>query len=184
VWDFTTFSWTRDCSVMAWDCAHISSAQYKYTQLSLGEDAFGKITLEYAKRKSTITLKSLHHEIEPKVHRADIEVLKCELKPKVEFVLTVELTQQQHDAYAGALLGPNGDLAKIIQHQTLFLAWSARTVDCASKLFSQYEEPSQNQESELSRGRPWSGHAHNEDADIGEANEDLPFNTLVNIRRR
>ena len=138
----------------------------------------------YAKRKSTITLKSLHHEIEPKVHRADIEVLKCELKPKVEFVLTVELTQQQHDAYAGALLGPNGDLAKIIQHQTLFLAWSARTVDCASKLFSQYEEPSQNQESELSRGRPWSGHAHNEDADIGEANEDLPFNTLVNIRRR
>ena len=67
----------------------------------------------YEKRRSTIKLKSLHHQIEPKVHRAGIEVLKGELKPKVEFVLTVELTEQQRDAYAGtvaALLGPDCDL--------------------------------------------------------------------------
>jgi SNF2 family DNA or RNA helicase len=60
------------------------------------------------KRKSTIKLKSLHHEIEPKVHRAGISVLKGELKPKVEFVITVELTKQQREAYAAtvaALLG-------------------------------------------------------------------------------
>lgn len=60
------------------------------------------------KRKSTIMLKSLHREIEPKVHRAGISVLKGELKPKVEFVITVELTEQQRQAYAGtvaALLG-------------------------------------------------------------------------------
>ena len=67
----------------------------------------------YEKRRSTIKLKSLHYQIEPKVHRAGIEVLKGELKSKVEFVLTVELTQQQRSAYAStvaALLGPDGDL--------------------------------------------------------------------------
>ena len=65
------------------------------------------------KRWSTIKLKSLHYQIEPKVHRAGISVLKGELKPKVEFVLTVELTEQQREAYAGtvaALLGPDRDL--------------------------------------------------------------------------
>jgi SNF2 family DNA or RNA helicase len=67
----------------------------------------------YEKRLSTIKLKSLHYQIEPKVHRAGIEVLKGELKPKVEFVLTVELTEQQRDAYArtvAALLGSDCDL--------------------------------------------------------------------------
>lgn len=62
----------------------------------------------YEKRRSTIKLKSLHHEIEPKVHRAGISVLKGELKQKVEFVITVELTPQQSEAYAAtvaALLG-------------------------------------------------------------------------------
>jgi SNF2 family DNA or RNA helicase len=65
------------------------------------------------KRASTIKLKSLHYQIEPKVHRAGISVLKGELKPKVEFVLTVELTEQQRRAYAStvaALLGPDRNL--------------------------------------------------------------------------
>ena len=65
------------------------------------------------KRWSTIKLKSLHYQIEPKVHRAGISVLKGELKPKVEFVLTVELTEQQREAYAAtvvALLGPDRNL--------------------------------------------------------------------------
>jgi SNF2 family DNA or RNA helicase len=65
------------------------------------------------KRKSIIKLKSLHHEIEPKVHRAGISVLKGELKPKVEFVITVELTEQQRKAYTAtvaALLGATKDL--------------------------------------------------------------------------
>lgn len=60
------------------------------------------------KRWSTIKLKSLHYQVEPKVHRAGISVLKGELKPKVEFVLTVELTEQQRVAYTAtvaALLG-------------------------------------------------------------------------------
>lgn len=65
------------------------------------------------KRTSTKKLRLLHHEIEPKVHRADISVLKGELKPKVEFVITVELTEQQREAYAAtvaALLGATKDL--------------------------------------------------------------------------
>lgn len=60
------------------------------------------------KRSSTIKLKLLHEVIEPKVNRADISVLKGSLKPKVEFVLTVELTELQRDAYAmtvAALVG-------------------------------------------------------------------------------
>ena len=78
----------------------------------------------YEKRKSAIKLKSLHHEIEPKVHRASISVLKGELKQKVEFVITVELTQQQSDAYAAtvaALLGATKDLN--LTSLTSIFAW-------------------------------------------------------------
>jgi transcriptional regulator ATRX len=78
----------------------------------------------HVKRKSTIKLKSLHSRIEPKVHRAGIDVLKDELKPKVEFVLTVELTEHQRGAYAAtvaALLGTESNL-KQTSTTTLF-AW-------------------------------------------------------------
>ncbi|OCL05733.1 hypothetical protein AOQ84DRAFT_298354 [Glonium stellatum] len=44
-------------------------------------------------------LRILKNEIEPKVNRADITVLKGNLKPKVEFVITVPLTRLQEDAY-------------------------------------------------------------------------------------
>lgn len=44
-------------------------------------------------------LRILKNEIEPKVNRADITVLKGNLKPKVEFVITVPLTKLQEDAY-------------------------------------------------------------------------------------
>ena len=44
-------------------------------------------------------LRILKNEIEPKVNRADITVLKGNLKPKVEFVITVPLTKLQEDSY-------------------------------------------------------------------------------------
>ncbi|OCK84801.1 hypothetical protein K432DRAFT_288219 [Lepidopterella palustris CBS 459.81] len=44
-------------------------------------------------------LRILKNEIEPKVNRADITVLKGNLKPKVEFVITVPLTELQKEAY-------------------------------------------------------------------------------------
>lgn len=70
-------------------------------------------SLPAEKRNSTIKLKNLHGEIEPKINRADISVLKGSLKPKVEFVLTVELTELQRQVYAmtvAALIGPDDDL--------------------------------------------------------------------------
>jgi SNF2 family DNA or RNA helicase len=125
----------------------------------------------YAKRKSTITLKSLHHEIEPKVHRAGIEVLKGELKPKVEFVLTVELTQQQRDAYAGivtALLGLDRDLAKT--STTTLFAWfgvlgllTAHPSCFREKLLTSKDPV-----------KPKKAKPNNEDAETGEANEHSP----------
>ncbi|KAM0719201.1 hypothetical protein Q7P37_005106 [Cladosporium fusiforme] len=65
------------------------------------------------KRHSTIKLRGLHSAIAPKVNRADISVLKGSLKPKVEFVLTIELTELQRQIYAmtvAALLGTEDDL--------------------------------------------------------------------------
>ena len=50
-------------------------------------------------RKSIVRLKTLHEVIEPKVHRADITVLRGTLKPKVEFVVTVPLTDLQDQLY-------------------------------------------------------------------------------------
>ncbi|WPH02068.1 Hypothetical protein R9X50_00492300 [Acrodontium crateriforme] len=53
-------------------------------------------------------LKVLHSEIEPKVNRADITVLKGSLKPMVEFVVTVSLTEIQdliYRRYISVLVG-------------------------------------------------------------------------------
>lgn len=53
----------------------------------------------YEKRKSLMKLKVLHADIQPKVHRANIEVLRGSLRPKVEFVLTVPLGTVQTELY-------------------------------------------------------------------------------------
>ncbi|KAK7615236.1 hypothetical protein JOL62DRAFT_146314 [Phyllosticta paracitricarpa] len=50
-------------------------------------------------RRALKCLTVLKREIEPKVNRADITVLKDELKSKVEFLITVPLTKVQEDAY-------------------------------------------------------------------------------------
>ncbi|OQO03708.1 hypothetical protein B0A48_10373 [Cryoendolithus antarcticus] len=52
------------------------------------------------RRRSKVQLTVLHREIAPKVHRADITVLRGSLKSKVEFVITVELTDTQRAAYS------------------------------------------------------------------------------------
>nr|OQO20523.1 hypothetical protein B0A51_13211 [Rachicladosporium sp. CCFEE 5018] len=52
------------------------------------------------RRRSKVQLTVLHREIAPKVHRADITVLRGSLKSKVEFVITVELTNTQRAAYS------------------------------------------------------------------------------------
>jgi SNF2 family DNA or RNA helicase len=51
------------------------------------------------KRKSIMKLKVLHSDIQPKVNRANIEVLRGSLRPKVEFVITVALGEDQTELY-------------------------------------------------------------------------------------
>ncbi|KAI9776473.1 MAG: hypothetical protein M1835_005510 [Candelina submexicana] len=51
-------------------------------------------------RRSLKMLHVLKVDLDPKVSRADITVLKGSLKPKVEFVIKVPLTKIQADAYA------------------------------------------------------------------------------------
>ncbi|KAK2630254.1 hypothetical protein QTJ16_001074 [Diplocarpon rosae] len=52
------------------------------------------------RRRSLKTLGLLNSELELKVHRRGMQVLKNELPPKVEFVLSLPLTDIQHKAYS------------------------------------------------------------------------------------
>nr|POE65157.1 protein chromatin remodeling 20 [Quercus suber] len=73
-------------------------------------------------RQSIKKLAVLRHEIEPKVHRADITVLKGLLSRKIEFLITVSLTTAQTESYkrfVAALLG-NGDDEDKVSQVTMF----------------------------------------------------------------
>ena len=63
-------------------------------------------------RRSIKSLQALKEELEPKVHRKDMNSIKGDLPPKYEFVIQLDLTQQQQAAYE-ALVAPtlhrNGD---------------------------------------------------------------------------
>ncbi|RKF64003.1 putative snf2 family helicase snf2 family helicase atpase [Erysiphe neolycopersici] len=53
----------------------------------------------YERRKSLKMLGVLSADLAPKVHRADMSVMKNDLPPKKEFVITVPLTEVQKQAY-------------------------------------------------------------------------------------
>ncbi|KHJ35427.1 putative snf2 family helicase snf2 family helicase atpase [Erysiphe necator] len=53
----------------------------------------------YERRKSLKMLGVLSADLAPKVHRADMSVMKNDLPPKKEFVITVPLTDVQKEAY-------------------------------------------------------------------------------------
>ena len=54
----------------------------------------------YERRRSLKMLGVLKADLDPKVHRADISVLRNDLPPKTEFVITVPLTDLQSKAYS------------------------------------------------------------------------------------
>jgi SNF2 family DNA or RNA helicase len=63
------------------------------------------------KRKSTMRLQVLHKEIQPKINRKNIEVLRGSIKPKIEFVITLPLSNAQTELYkrtVSALLRKDG----------------------------------------------------------------------------
>ncbi|RAL10023.1 putative SNF2 family helicase/ATPase [Aspergillus homomorphus CBS 101889] len=75
------------------------------------------------RRRSLVRLKVLKENLEPKINRADISVLAGSLPPKVEFVITVPLTDVQQAAY-------NSYVASILQgrcdiNRMEILAWLA-----------------------------------------------------------
>ncbi|MCJ1435837.1 hypothetical protein MMC27_005213 [Xylographa pallens] len=70
---------------------------YKYVE-PIGDGLFADAT-QYKKRKGLKMLQVLKAELAPKVHRADVGILRGRLKGKTEFVLRVPLTQLQHDSY-------------------------------------------------------------------------------------
>ncbi|KAI1877933.1 uncharacterized protein JN550_000115 [Neoarthrinium moseri] len=53
----------------------------------------------YDRRKALVKLRSLKETVAPKVHRRTIHSLKDELPPKVEFVISVPLTDMQFEHY-------------------------------------------------------------------------------------
>jgi len=54
----------------------------------------------YERRKGLKMLGVLKEDLAPKVHRADMSVLRNDLPPKKEFVITVPLTEIQRKAYS------------------------------------------------------------------------------------
>ena len=83
---------------------------------------------EKQRRKSLTMLGVLKEDVSPKVHRADMSVLRNDLPPKKEFVITVPLTGLQSKAYsiyvrsmmANAIRNEAGDIA-----QTTLWHWLA-----------------------------------------------------------
>jgi SNF2 family DNA or RNA helicase len=76
----------------------------------------------YEISKSRTKLKVLNELLAPKVHRADISVLKDELKPKTEFVIKISLTEVQHDAYRRYVQAARNYINEDVKATTLF-AW-------------------------------------------------------------
>ncbi|KAF7189897.1 Protein CHROMATIN REMODELING 20, partial [Pseudocercospora fuligena] len=79
----------------------------------------------YQRRRSLKKLAVLHSQIEPKVNRADITVLRGSIKSKVEYAITMPLTAVQHAAYTKflAVLLRTEDKEKVSQVQ--IFSWLA-----------------------------------------------------------
>lgn len=89
-----------------------------------------------AQRKSLKKLQALMADIDPKVQRADISVLKGILKSKMEFVVTVPLThvqKQLYIAYVQAL--KSQQLADVAQDKILDWLWFLHLLCCHPSLF-------------------------------------------------
>ena len=79
----------------------------------------------YERRRSIKKLKVLHAEIQPKVNRANIEVLRGSLKPKIEFLISVPLTETQIELYRRYIkILLSGDRTEVASQVTIF-AWLA-----------------------------------------------------------
>ncbi|KAI7513201.1 hypothetical protein KC347_g1805 [Hortaea werneckii] len=79
----------------------------------------------YERRRSMKKLAVLQHDIKPKVNRASIEALRGSLKPKIEFVITVPLTQIQDTLYKRYVQAVLGDEDNAKASQVRIFSWLA-----------------------------------------------------------
>lgn len=79
----------------------------------------------YERRRSMKKLAVLQHDIKPKVNRASIEALRGSLKPKVEFVITVPLTEIQDTLYKRYVQAVLGDEDNAKASQVRIFSWLA-----------------------------------------------------------
>jgi SNF2 family DNA or RNA helicase len=63
------------------------------------QHGFYQESTSYERRVAMKKLKTLEHILDPKIHRREVTVLKGRLKPKVEFVIKLGLTDIQRQAY-------------------------------------------------------------------------------------
>ena len=89
------------------------------------EKGFFEDSSRYERRTSMKKLAVLHRRIGPKVHRATIEALRGSLKPKVEFVITVPLTQIQETLYTQYVQAILGDGVNTKADQVRIFSWLA-----------------------------------------------------------
>ncbi|KAF1983415.1 hypothetical protein K402DRAFT_166194 [Aulographum hederae CBS 113979] len=89
------------------------------------EDGLYKDSNVFDRRKGLKRQEVLIREIGPKVSRADITVLKGVLKPKVEFMITVELTDIQKDLYNAYIKSVSSGGAAENVTQTRLWQWIA-----------------------------------------------------------
>ncbi|QIW98436.1 hypothetical protein AMS68_003954 [Peltaster fructicola] len=80
----------------------------RYTAIPIKEGSY-KDADPPAKRKAKKRLAVLRADIDPKYLRADITVLQGDLKPKVEYILTVGLSEAQKAAYRRLIVAFNAD---------------------------------------------------------------------------
>ncbi|KAL4807786.1 P-loop containing nucleoside triphosphate hydrolase protein [Aspergillus unguis] len=98
-----------------------SLVQFKAHYIEPITDGLYEDSSHYERRKSLVKLQVLKQILEPKIHRADISVLAADLPPKVEFLLTVPLTELQkaaYDVYATHVL--QGQTGEFVQNSKLW----------------------------------------------------------------
>ncbi|KAF9890962.1 hypothetical protein FE257_005219 [Aspergillus nanangensis] len=103
------------------------------------------------RRKSLVKLQVLKSILEPKINRADISVLAGDMPPKVEFLITVPLTQLQttaYNTYVEATLCGGGDVtnAKLWSWLTILRLCCSHPSCFLDKLLSRTSEPSLGEE--------------------------------------
>jgi len=73
--------------------------EFRYEYKDPIEEGLYKDSNAYKRRKALKRLEVLKRELDPKINRKDITVLRGSLRPKLEFVVTVSLTAIQEKAY-------------------------------------------------------------------------------------